>query len=148
MPSNKAKSKKRKKYTEQDKALALATLDANAGSLRKTSEQLRIPVATLDDWSKGRTVTPKIEQLRTENKIELSEKLDNIAHLLADAIPAKIDRASLLQASTSLAIAIDKMRLLREQPTQINQNNVNLTESERTERITSILDRARTRRAG
>lgn len=142
------KSKKRKKYTDKDKALALATLDAYGGSLRKTSEQLKIPVATLDDWNKGRSVTPKIEQIRTENRRELSEKLDDIAHQLADAIPGKIDSASLLQASTSLAIAVDKMQLLKGQPTAINQNNVQLTDTERTQRITSILDRARTRRTG
>jgi hypothetical protein len=106
-------------YSDKEKGLALATLDANAGNLSKTARQLNIPIKTLSDWRDKVGLHPDIAAIRSGKKLELSEKLERIAHLIADAIPHKIDKAGLKDASVSLGVAIDKSRLLRELPTSI-----------------------------
>ena len=51
-----------------------------------------------------------------------SSKLENIAHQLIDAIPETIPTASLKDLGATLSVVIDKMRLLREEPTAITES--------------------------
>jgi transposase-like protein len=110
----------RRRYSDNERAEALAMLAANGGALERTAAQLGIPEATLRHWATGRR-HPGPVHLYGEKKAQLSGRLEDLAHLLLDemARPAKRRAASLQQAATSFAIAVDKMRLLREQPTMI-----------------------------
>ncbi len=44
----------KRRYSDQEKAEALAALDANGGNLLKTSEQIGIPRQTIQEWASGR----------------------------------------------------------------------------------------------
>jgi 8-oxo-dGTP pyrophosphatase MutT (NUDIX family) len=44
---------KRRHYSDEERAEALAVLDANAGNLKRTARDLDIPRATLQEWAGG-----------------------------------------------------------------------------------------------
>src|SRR5262249_30829638 len=86
----------------------------------RTAAQLGIPKGTLENWASARR-HPEACQMAVEKKTALAGRLEDLAHLLLDemARPDKRKGASLQQCATSFGIAVDKMRLLREQPTVI-----------------------------
>lgn len=111
------KRKRKRQYSDEDKAVALAALDANNGLVKRTATQLGIPHKTLDDWAKGRNQHPEVADLHTRKKGSLADKFENLAHLIVDAMPAKIAKATLSQCAVSSGIATDKaMRLREERP--------------------------------
>lgn len=137
----------RQQYSDEDKATALAALDANRGNVKGTAKNLGIPEPTLRSWAKGRGTNAAVADLQAHKKKDLADKLEDIAHKLAGAISDKIKDATLQQTATSLGIVVDKMQLLRGQPTNIT-DDASLTDTERASRIAALLDAARTRRDG
>ena len=136
--------KQQSKYSDDDRASALAALDANGGNMLRTSKELGVPRATLQEWEQGR-VSSAVPEARVQKRVDLASRLEEIAHSLVDAIPGKVGDADLGKIATTLGISIDKMRLLREQPTSINAA---LSDDERAERVAALLERARARRDG
>jgi hypothetical protein len=134
----------KRRYSDEDKAVALAALDANGGNLARAASETGVPRKTLAEWASGR-VADGVADIRHQKKEDLADRLEAIAHALVDAIPGKVKDADLARIATSLGITIDKMRLLREQPTAITAN---LSDDERAERVAALLDRARARRDG
>lgn len=134
----------KRRYSDEEKAQALAILDACGGDVSKAARQAGVPRKTLGEWANGRAVVSVVAEIRQEKKAELSERLAEVAHKLVDAIPGKVSDATLQQVATSLGITIDKMQLLKGEPTAINAN---LTDVERTDRVVALLDAARARRA-
>lgn len=102
------------KYSDNDRATALAALDANGGNVKATARQTGIPIGTIRHW---RATEAGGAELRTQKKVDLASELEAIALRLVAALPDKIGDASLQQVATSLGIAVDKMQLLRGQPT-------------------------------
>lgn len=137
----------RRDYSDSERATALAALDANGGNVAATARTLQIPRSTLQEWANGR-VNSEVTELRQEKKRDLAERLEDIAHELVDALPDKIGRANLQQTATTLGIVIDKMQLLKGEPTNIQQDYGDLTDEERSRRIAAIFDAARARRDG
>jgi len=113
-----------KKYSADEKATALATLQANGGNVKVTASLLRIPRKTLESWSKGGGMKnePIPEGLVEEKSHLLAEGLDKVATLLVGELsnPEKVAKASLKDIAISLGIAVDKRNLLRHQPTSIS----------------------------
>jgi hypothetical protein len=105
--------KARRSYSDEQKAEALAGLDANAGNVARTARQLGLPRKTLDQWAKGRA-HPGVAKLRHQKKEELADHLEALAGRLLDAMPGKIAGASLIHLAVAVGILIDKMILLRE----------------------------------
>jgi len=101
----------RRQYSDNDKATALAALDANGGNVNKTANMLGIPASTLTEWRDGR-VNPEVTEVRGRKKEELAGRLVEIAHLLIDAMPDKIKDSNLQQAATTLGITVEKIQLL------------------------------------
>lgn len=71
-----------RRYSTDDKARALAALDANNGNLRKTSAQTGIPFETLRTWKQKREQSEaerdSIQRLRkqlVDNALKLAEEL-------------------------------------------------------------------------
>lgn len=137
----------RREYSDEDKATALAALDANGGNVQRTARTLGIPEPTLRGWARKRGIHPTVVELHDQKKGSLADELEEIAEKLAGAMPGKVAEASLQQTATSLGIVIDKMQLLRGQPTNIT-DDASLTDAERATRIVRLLDAARTRRDG
>lgn len=110
---------RRRRYTDADRASALAALDANEGNIRKTARDTGISASTITGWRDTRTLEGT--EVRAQKKAELADKLEDVAHKLVDALPSKLSEANLQQVATSLGITIDKLRLLREESTAIEE---------------------------
>lgn len=135
-----------RQYTDEERAAALAALQANGGNLSLTARQVSVPRMTLATWAKEQPARQALTSTRQEKRACLADRLEELAHTLIDLMPERAAEAPANQLAISLAIAIDKMRLLREQPTAIVDER--LTDDQRGERITALLDAARARRDG
>jgi transposase-like protein len=113
VPNPEAKRKRKRQYSDADKAVALVAIDGNGGNVKRTAIQLGIPHKTLDDWAKGRNQNPAVAELHTRKKGSLADKFENLAHLLVDAMPEKIAKATLSQCAITSGIATDKAIRLR-----------------------------------
>jgi len=127
-PANSPTTKRRYKaprtfhyYTDKDKAAAPAHLQSNGGKVRRSARDLGIPYRTSGRWTHGGNISSRGREKYREIKEGLSSKLENIAYQLIDAIPDAIPNASLKDLGATLAVVIDKMRLLREEPTAISE---------------------------
>lgn len=132
----------KRQYSDNDKAVALATLDANEGNIRQSAKMLKLPESTLTDWANNRGVCPEVAEIREDKKAELAEKLEEVAHALTDNIllRAQSDFSLLTPMkdfAVSLGIAIDKMQLLKGAPTAISKD---VSERTNEERVTRILE--------
>jgi transposase-like protein len=107
-------------YSDRERAEALAALDANAGNVLATARALDLPAKTLEDWSHGRGVHPEVAQLRVQKRAGLAAQLETLAYRIVEAVtPADIQKASLRDKMIACGIIIEKVQLLRGQPTQI-----------------------------
>lgn len=114
-------------YPQDQKAEALAAWEANGFNVLATAKQLGIPRQTLDYWIKDVDRYSEIQQIK---RGQLGDRLEEIAYRLTDAIDEHDLSIVPLQAkATSLAIAIDKMQLLRGLPTQITATTTELKEA-------------------
>jgi hypothetical protein len=135
----------KRSYSDEEKASALAALAANGGNAKLTAQQTGVPRTTLQKWAGG-AVHPTVTQMGQQKREDLADRLEGLAHRLLDAIPARLPDADLKQLSVSLGIAVDKMRLLRGQPTSIEGHD--LTDEQRLARLRELAERARARRLG
>lgn len=116
-----AKGTKRR-YSDDDRSSALAALAANGGDVAGTAARLEIPRKTLESWARGLR-HPEAAQSCLEKKEPLAEAFDRIAsRILGGVTDKKIRDANLQQTLTSAGIAVDKARLLRGEPTSIEEN--------------------------
>ncbi len=133
----------KRSYSDNEKASILAALDANGGNVNKTARQLKVAASTITDWSKNRKINVDVTDMRQVKKKGLAEKLEDLAHVLVDALHKSAANA-LLKDAVALGIAIDKMQLLKGQPTAINQSST-LTDEERAQRASELFEKARGR---
>jgi transposase-like protein len=104
-----------KAYSEDDRATALAFLEANKGNLSKTARQTGISRNTIRYWSSGGAINDKTVESSTHKKGDL-------AGLWEREADAALEQAALIRKSgdttyrdliTAAAIATDKARSLR-----------------------------------
>lgn len=143
----------KRQYSDNDKAVALATLDANGGNIRQTARVLKLPESTLTDWSNGRGACPEVTEIRQVKKGQLAEKLEEVAHALTDNILLRAQSdfsllTPLKDFAVSLGIAIDKMQVLKGEPTSISKDVTERTNEERAARILELVKPAKAGRAG
>lgn len=112
-------SKTTRRYSDEDRATALAALAANGGNVQRTAGQLNVPERTLSYWSK--TTGAHVAKLCGEKKGTLADQLESIAWKLVETMPSKLAKANLTQVATALGIVIDKARLLREEAADIDK---------------------------
>lgn len=139
---------RKRQYSDNDKAVALATLDASDGNIRQAARVLKLPESTLTDWSNGRGTCPEVAEIREDKKVELAGKLEEVAHALTDNIllRAKSDFSMLTPLkdfAVSLGIAIDKMQVLKGEPTSINKDVSERSNEERANRILELVKPAK-----
>jgi len=113
----------RREWSDSEKATALAALDANGGNVSHTARQLGIPRMTLADWAAGR-VTDDVTELRQEKKESLADAFEALARKLVAGVGVWVDQrleegCNPATVGTTLGIVVDKMQLLRGDPTHI-----------------------------
>ena len=110
----------RRRYSDNDRATALAALDANGGNAAKTARELGIPRITLKEWADGRH-NDDVSDNRQLKRDDLASKFEQIANAYTDRLldPKVIEKSKASEASTVAGTAVDKMRLLRGLPTEI-----------------------------
>ena len=128
----------RRRYSDVERAEALALLDANGGALRETARATGVPVATLQGWRDGAGVPSQCTELRTEKRTELADRFEALVHLVLDKLPSKLDAATAAQLATVFGVAYDKMRLARGEATSITR--MDMSTDERVQRLAEILD--------
>jgi len=119
-----AEKKPRRRYSDEERANALAALAANRGNVSLTAKQLDIPPKTLENWAKQR-VHPEAAKLGDRKKEEMADSLRGIAWRLLESMPEKIPKASLKDTAIAFGIAVEKARLLRDEPTEIHEQRDN-----------------------
>lgn len=132
----------KRRYSDDDRANALAALAANGGNVNKTAKEIGVPPKTIENWAKGDR-HPEAANLGELKKLPMADALELVAWKLLGRIDELSDKGPLNQTSVSFGIAIDKMRLLRNQPTSINQNDLAiLSDDELDKRLAAMENRA------
>jgi len=114
------KKRRCRSYSDREKAETLATLDANGGNLARTARDAGIPRRTVAFW-RDHPPNADVEVLRVQCGSDLAAAFEAMAWKLlerANGASADIPAGRLV---TDAAIATDKARLLRGQPTQIHE---------------------------
>jgi hypothetical protein len=134
----------RQRHPDAVKAAALAAYDSlgtrDTYALQRAAEITSIPYETIRSWLKRAGHNPDVVHLHAHQKLDLAQKLENIAHSFLDAMPEKLPTAPLNQVAVALGIAIDKRLLLLGQPNQIGIS-VHLTQEQRAKRLDDIFQR-------
>jgi len=127
-------SKIMRRYSDRERCDALIAVAANHGDVRRTAKELGIPYWTLMNWYRG-TRHPEARALAEEASSMLADRLEEMAHLVLDELPDKVPEASVDHLNKLLANVVEKMRLLREQPTAIGKVDGDMTDDELDRRI-------------
>jgi transcriptional regulator with XRE-family HTH domain len=117
--------RKQKRKTYDDKFRTNAVLMAEAladskGALAKAAKHMKVPHSTLSRWARGKQ-NPPPSQLVHEKREELVDRLEDMAHTLLDAMGLDIEANGVdaVRAATAMGITIDKIQLLKGEPTGI-----------------------------
>jgi len=144
------------RYSEGQKSEALALLTANDGNVSRTRNELdwdTIPArSTLRRW-RSRAENPQtasdeeVAKSSHQKKQSLADRLEEIAWKMVNVMDdeEKLKEARINQLTTGFGTLVDKMRLLREEATEINENR-NADEHRRA--LDQRLKRLRARRDG
>jgi hypothetical protein len=140
----------KRRYTDEARSNALAALAANGGNVARTAAELGIPEATLRAWANGDR-HPEALQMCEQKKGPLAEQCDAVAWALAGLMESAARRAAadgrVDKIATAFGILVDKAQLLRGEPTSRTETT-GVPDSRVSERIASLLDSLRERRAG
>ncbi len=120
----------KRRYSDNDRAAALAVLDSCNGNLSEASRKTGFPLKTIADWRDG-AACAEVAEIRKEKKIELSEMFEDIARQIVQAAPSKISYATLKDSMVAAGVAVDKAQLLKGQPTAITQQNADPADARR-----------------
>jgi hypothetical protein len=87
----------------------------------------------------------EVAEIGNRKKEDMAAAIERIAWQVVGLLPEKLEATGAAQLATILGICVDKMRLLREQATQIKQEK-ELTDDERYAQLCALAERIRQRR--
>jgi hypothetical protein len=109
----------KRRYSDEFRANTLAALAAYGGNVNRTAKELGIPEATIRSWESGK-VHPEAAKDCERKKGLLADQLEAFARRILGLIDdAHIKAAPLLDCMIAVGIAVDKMLLLRSQPSAV-----------------------------
>lgn len=107
-------------YPPELKASIITAIENNGGNVRQTAQLFGIPTDTVYYWWKN---SDRFREIQVPSTFTLADKLESIAHQQADSIAAHdLSIVAIADKARVLAVTIDKMQLLRGQPTSISVN--------------------------
>ena len=127
--------RQRCRYSDDDRANALAALAANGGNINRTARELGIPEKTLRNWANG-TSHPEAANLAEQKKQPLAALLEDVARKLA----GDLANGAAKDPAVALGIVIDKRQILLGQPTSITRS---LSDAERADRLRALVEQFR-----
>lgn len=113
-------------YTDEQIAATLAALAANGGNVSKTAQTTGIPRKTICEWRDGtwrKDVTPALVE---KKKKDLGDAIERLALKLCAVVSRRIKRNcddSAKDLLIGLGVAVDKLLLIRGEPTSISRSN-------------------------
>lgn len=109
-------------YTPEQRAAALAALQANGGNVGKTAKQVGIPPRTIRGWAGGKN--PAGQPLIKRVKDDMAGAIEGIAWRVITRMRKRdvLGKASLPQLAVTLGICVEKMKLLRGEAGNINRH--------------------------
>jgi transposase-like protein len=121
------KKKPKRRYTDDERATALAALAANGGNVSRTSREQGVPEVTLRQWSSGAR-HPEALQMSEGKKAPLADAFEAVAaRCLKHVTDEKLAETGAVDLLKTAGIAVDKARLLRDQATEIVNSRGSLT---------------------
>jgi hypothetical protein len=135
-----------RRYTDRDKAAALAHLRSGRGVLNEAARELGIPYETLRGWAAGRHLSPKVAAEFGVVRDQLSARIEEVIYEAVDAVPEKIEGASLKDLGTVLAQLVDRLKLLWDVPAatteSVRSDATGLEFAERKQEVEHLIARA------
>jgi transposase-like protein len=113
----------KRRYSDDERAACLAALAANGGDVAKTARETGVPDPTLRCWAKG-TRHPEALQMQEGKRLPLADMLEDLAYRAARTSRRGLRHVKADRAAVVMGIAIEKMQLLRGQPTERVDANV------------------------
>jgi transposase-like protein len=112
-----------RRYSDEERAACVAALTANRGNLSKTARICGVPRKTLAGWAaqKANELPSGVAKLRHQKKNDLAQLFETLAERMLSVANRKAQEMSGKDAVIAAAVAVDKMLLLRKQPTSINR---------------------------
>ncbi len=120
-------------YSSEYKARALAIVDSHYGNIQRAANDLGIRPETLRYWVVNKE---RFREVHAQKQAELADECEADARYYFALARDKAPDAPYNQLMTGAAIAVDKMQLLRGQPTSIANVNIGRVE------LTSLLSEA------
>lgn len=111
---------KRRRYSDDERANAVAAVAANGGNINGTAAKLGVPEKTLENWVKS-VVHPESAIVGEQKKPLLADQFESIATKLVGIADRKAEDLNAKDAMIAAGVAVDKMRLLRGQSTAITE---------------------------
>ncbi len=138
------------KYSDEQRAAALARLDANGDNIKRTARETGIPEATIRNWARGTRAVPGGANLEAQKRADLGDELEEEARAVRAVLREKLASATFLQAVTGLGILVDKMCALRAVSGSDSRGEAErkLTPAEREKRAMELAFRGGTNGAG
>lgn len=134
-----ARSAAYRDYPEELKASVIAAIKANNGNVLATSRLFNLPRDTVNYWWRH---SERFVELEQTSKLNLADKLEQIAHNTTDSLADHdLSIVSYRDKASSLAVIIDRMQLLRGEPTTI----AGVSEADRQLRLAELLVRLESR---
>lgn len=131
--STPAPPRRKRSYSDKEKAVALAMVEAAGGNIARAAAHTGIPERTLNGWTRGDGVHPEVVEIRDGKKRDLADAfeaicvkalgltstgLDELQAALETAPDEKI--AEIVRTAVGAAkVSGEMMQLLRGDPTQI-----------------------------
>lgn len=117
------KLSKKPSYSDAFRATAIAALVSegwpeNEYAMERVAQAIDVPGRTLRRWANGESHPPP-DDLVTEKKADMGVLIETEIYAILELMPEKRTRASYSQLAIVLGTLFDKLRLLRNLPTEI-----------------------------
>jgi transposase-like protein len=107
-------------YPPEVKASIIAAIENNGGNVAKTAKLFCLPEDTVRYWWHN---SDRYREVQGASGLGLADKLEVLAHANVDSLAAHdLSIVSYADKARGLGVIIDKMQLLRGQPTSITEN--------------------------
>lgn len=123
------------RYTDADRAAALAVLQANGGNVARTARETGVPRITLLGWARDVDRQSRTADVIERKRFDLAEVVERELESIFQAMETKRADASYRELATAAGILIDKLRLLTGNATAQGHTHLTIAYDDGPERL-------------